>query len=59
MVKAYLRYIQENIFGALTSNQSVVVICKLLSSIGEKPGKYLASACNEVVSLSHLHSGEV
>lgn len=28
MVKAYLRYVQENIFGALTSNQANVVICK-------------------------------
>ena len=60
MVKAYLRYIQENVFGALTSNQANAIICKmLLLNLSSKAINVLATACNEVVSLSNLQTGEV
>ena len=64
MVKAYLRYIQENIFGALTSNQANVVISKAMPHnqpqfTNGKALKLVVSACNEVVSLSNLTTGEV
>jgi U3 small nucleolar RNA-associated protein 12 len=57
MVKAYLRYVQENIFGAFTSSQSNAVMVKVLVNI--KGEKLLVTACNEVVSLSNMRTGEV
>jgi hypothetical protein len=45
------------VFGAFTSNQSIVVLCKLF--FNEVAETVLASACNEVVSLTRLHSGEI
>lgn len=44
-------------FGAFTSNQSIVVLCKLF--FNDVAETVLATACNEVVSLTRLHSGEI
>ena len=53
MVKAYLRYVQQSVLSALVGNLSVVKILKFGGST------YLVTACNEVVSLSNLKTGEI
>lgn len=55
MVKAYLRYTQERVLGALVGNKSNIKLVKIKNT----EGKYLATACNEVVNLTNLRTGEV
>lgn len=53
MVKAYLRYVQQSVLSALVGNLAGV---RLL-----KHGKttFLVTACNEVVTLTNLKTGEM
>jgi hypothetical protein len=55
MVKAYLRYTQERVLGALSGNKSNIKLVKIKNT----EGKYLATACNEVVNLTNIRTGEV
>jgi hypothetical protein len=55
MVKAYLRYVQEKVLGCLVGNTANIKLVKVKGTTG----KYMASACNEVVSLTNMRTGEV
>lgn len=55
MVKAYLRYTQERVFGALVGQKSNIKLVKVKNT----EGKFLATGCNEVVNLTNLRTGEV
>lgn len=55
MVKAYLRYVQEKIIGGLVGNLSNIKLAKVKGH----EGKYIATACNEVVNLTNMRTGEV
>jgi hypothetical protein len=55
MVKAYLRYTQDKVLGSLVGNKSNIKLVKIKNT----EGKYLASACNEVVNLTNLKTGDV
>jgi hypothetical protein len=55
MVKAYLRYVQERVLGAFVGNKSNIKLVKIF----ECPGKFLATACNEVVNFTNIRTGEV
>ena len=53
MVKAYLRYVQQSVLSALVGALAGVKLLK----IGSKT--FLVTACNEVVNLTNLKTGEV
>lgn len=53
MVKAYLRYVQQSVMSALVGTLTGVKLLK----IGDVT--YLVTACNEVVNLTNLKTGEV
>ena len=55
MVKAYLRYVQEKVLGGLVGNTANIKLVKVKSTTG----KFMASACNEVVNLTNMRTGEV
>jgi hypothetical protein len=55
MVKAYLRYVQEKVIGGLVGSLANI---KLVKVKGHE-GKYVASACNEVVNLTNMRTGQV
>jgi WD40 repeat protein len=55
MVKAYLKYTQERVLSALTGTKSNIKLVKIKNT----EGKYLATACNEVVNLTNLKTGEI
>jgi U3 small nucleolar RNA-associated protein 12 len=55
MVKAYLRYTQERVLGALVGNKSNIKLVKVKGT----EGKFMATGCNEVVNLTNLRTGEV
>jgi len=55
MVKAYLRYTQERVLGALAGNRSNIKLVKIKNT----EGKYLATASNEVVNLTNMRTGEI
>ena len=55
MVKAYLRYVQERVLGAFAGTKSNIKLVKVF----EVPGKFLATACNEVVNFTNIRTGEV
>lgn len=55
MVKAYLRYTQDKVLGSLVGNKSNIKLVKIKNT----EGKYLATACNEVVNLTNLKTGDV
>jgi hypothetical protein len=55
MVKAYLRYTQDKVLGSLVGNKSNIKLVKIKNT----EGKYLASACNEVVNLTNMKTGDV
>ena len=55
MVKAYLRYTQDKVLGGLVGNKSNIKLVRIKNTVG----KYLASACNEVVNLTNMKTGEV
>ena len=55
MVKAYLRYTQDKVLSGLVGNKSNIKLVKIKNS----EGKYLATACNEVVNLTNLKTGDV
>ena len=58
MVKAYLKYVQQDIYGALIGNHSNMVMCKVFSETDELLGVFLVTACNEVVTFTNIKSGE-
>jgi hypothetical protein len=53
MVKAYLRYIQQSVLSALVGTLAGVKLLKIGSTT------YLVTACNEVVNLTNLKTGEI
>jgi len=55
MVKAYLRYTQDKVLGGLVSNKSNIKMVK----VKHAEAKHLATACNEVVNLTNVKTGEV
>ena len=59
MVKAYLRYVQQDIVGGLVGNQSNIQICTIKYEDGTVKGVYIVSACNEVINFTNIHTGEV
>lgn len=59
MVKAYLKYVQQDVYGGLTGNNSNIVLCTLYDEQGQPVGAYVVSACNEVVNLTNLSTGDV
>lgn len=59
MVKAYLKYVQQDVYGGLTGNSSNIVLCTLYDEHGQRVGAYVVSACNEVVNLTNLSTGDV
>ncbi len=59
MVKAYLKYVQQDVYGGLTGNQCNIVLCKIYNSSDEEIGVYIVSACNEVVNFTNIKTGEI
>ena len=57
MVKAYLRYEQHDIIGGLVGNKSNIIICTVNG--GAYQMSYIVSACNEVVNLTNIRTGEI
>jgi 3-dehydroquinate synthase class II len=53
MVKAYLRYVQQSVLSALVGNLAGIKLLRIAETT------YLVSACNEVVSIVNLKTGEV
>ena len=53
MVKAYLRYVQQSVLSALVGNLAGVKLIKYGKTT------YLVTACNEVVNLTNLKTGEL
>ena len=58
MVKAYLRYVQERVFSGLSGAQANIKVVQLIDSANVKT-YYAVSACNEVVNLTNIRTGEV
>lgn len=59
MVKAYLRYVQQDVIGGLVGNQSNITYCQIIDKEGVSKGTYIVSACNEVVNFTHIKTGEI
>jgi len=59
MVKAYLKYVQQDVYGGLVGNQANIVVCKIYDQNDEVVGVFLVSACNEVANFTNLKTGEV
>lgn len=57
MPKAYLKYVQHEVLGALVAGTSNIELCTLLKD-GEPVGQYLLSACNEVTNFINLQTKE-
>ena len=58
MVKAYLRYVQERVFSGLSGSQANLKVVKLSSGAHDEKTFYVVSACNEVVNLTNIRTGE-
>ena len=58
MVKAYLRYVQERVFSGLSGAQANIKVVQLID-LGNVKTYYVVSACNEVVNLTNIRTGEV
>ena len=58
MVKAYLKYVQHDVLGGLVSSTCNMIICELYRE-GVPWGQYMATGCNEVVSLVNLNTNEI
>jgi hypothetical protein len=59
MVKAYLKYVQQDVYGGLVGSASNIVICKVFNESDELVGVFVVSACNEVVNFSNIKTGEI
>lgn len=59
MVKAYLKYVQQDVLGGLVGNKSNIITCTVVSDEGLVKSVYLVSACNEVVNLTNMKTGEI
>ena len=59
MVKAYLRYVQQKIISGLVGNIANIKVIKIRKPGAEKKTEYLVTACNEVVNLTNIRTGEV
>ena len=59
MVKAYLKYVQQDVYGGLVGNQCRIVVCKVYDTNDEVIGYFLVSACNEVVNFTNIKTGEI
>jgi hypothetical protein len=59
MVKAYLKYVPQDVLGGLVGNKSNIITCTVVSDDGMVRSVYLVSACNEVVNLTNIKTGEV
>ena len=55
MVKAYLRYVQEKVLSGLVGTSCNIKAVKVKGI----QRKYLACACNEVVNITNIKTGEV
>ena len=58
MVKAYLRYVQERVFSGLSGAQANIKVVQMIGA-GNVKTYYAVSACNEVVNLTNIRTGEV
>jgi hypothetical protein len=54
MVKAYLKYTEERVLGALVGTKANLKQVKC----GPDGKRLVATACNEVVNLTNAHTGE-
>ena len=59
MVKAYFRYVEQDVVGGLTGTQSNIELCILTDEIGEQATIFIVSACNEVVNFTNIKTSEV
>jgi hypothetical protein len=59
MVKAYLKYVEQDIVGGLVGNRSNIIYCHIYDSQGKSLGVYLVSACNELINFTNIRTGEV
>jgi hypothetical protein len=60
MVKAYLKYVQQDVYGGLVGNQSKIIVCKIYKASDDSLfGVFIVSACNEVVNFTNIKTGEV
>lgn len=59
MVKAYLRYVQQDVLGGLVGNNANISYCQITDIDGTVKGTYIVSACNEVTNFTNMKTGEV
>ena len=59
MVKAYLKYVTQDIVGGLVGNKSNIIYTHIYDNNGKIKGMYLISACNELVNFINMRTGEI